>query len=94
MLVSQKWERFCSPSSASNYFDLIPFRISPQNSIGDSFQWAEKGVRKEDQVLPALRRMERKNAYGVYFIYRSMEQGRTFRISVPKFPTKDPNPQQ
>jgi len=54
-------------------------------------QWAEKGVRKEDQVLPALRRMERKNSYGVYFIYRSMEQGRTFRISVPKFPTKDPN---
>jgi len=54
-------------------------------------QWAEKGVRKEDQVLPALRRMERKNAYGVYFIYRSMEQGRTLRISVPKFPTKDPN---
>lgn len=53
--------------------------------------WGEKGVRKEEEVLPALRRMERKNAYGVYFIYRSMEQGRTFRISIPKFPTKDPN---
>src|ERR1700689_3354455 len=25
-------------------------------------EWAEKGVRKEDYVLPALRRMERKNA--------------------------------
>src|SRR6266540_6990640 len=25
-------------------------------------QWAEKGVRKEDFVLPALRRMEKKNA--------------------------------
>src|SRR6266849_3274644 len=54
-------------------------------------EWAEKGTRKEDYVLPALRHMEKKNAYGVYFIFRSMEQGRTFRISVPKFPTKDPN---
>ena len=54
-------------------------------------EWAEKGTRKEDYVLPAQRRMEKKNAYGVYFIFKSMEQGRTFRISVPKFPTKDPN---
>ena len=54
-------------------------------------EWAEKGTRKEDYVLPALRRIEKKNAYGVYFIFKSMEQGRTFRISVPKFPTKDPN---
>ena len=54
-------------------------------------EWAEKGTRKEDYVLPALRRMEKKNAYGVYFIFKSMEQGRTFRISVPKFPTQDPN---
>jgi hypothetical protein len=48
-------------------------------------------VRKEDHVLPGLRRLVKKNAYGVYFIFRSMEQGRTFRISVPKFPTQDPN---
>src|ERR1700683_316649 len=54
-------------------------------------EWAEKGTRKEEYVLPALRRMEKKNAYGVYFIFKSMEQGRTFRISVPKFPTQDPN---
>jgi len=54
-------------------------------------QWAEKGVRKEDQVLPALHRMEKANAYGVYFIYKSMEQGRTFRVTVPKYPTSDPN---
>jgi len=54
-------------------------------------EWAQKGTRKEDYVLPALRRMEKKNAYGVYFIFKSMEQGRTFRISIPKFPTKDPN---
>jgi hypothetical protein len=54
-------------------------------------EWAEKGLRKEDQVLPALRRMEKNDAYGVYFIFKSMEQGRTFRISVPKYPTQDPN---
>ena len=52
---------------------------------------AEKGTRKEDYALPALRRMENQNAYGVYFIFKSLEQGRTFRISVPKFPTKDPS---
>jgi hypothetical protein len=56
-----------------------------------AIQWAEKGVRKEDYVLPALHRMEKKGAYGVYFIFKSMEQGRTFRISVPKHPTNDPN---
>src|SRR5258708_5049242 len=67
-------------------------------------EWAEKGVRKEDYVVPALRRMVKNNSvgvvlrrmvknntYGVYFIFKSMEQGATFRISVPKFPTKDPN---
>jgi hypothetical protein len=32
-------------------------------------EWAGKGVRKEDYVLPALRRMVKKNAYGVYFIF-------------------------
>ena len=54
-------------------------------------EWAEKGVRKEDYVAPHLRRMEKRNAYGVYFIFKSMEQGPTFRSSVPKFPTQDPN---
>ena len=32
-------------------------------------EWAEKGLRKEDHVLPALRRMEKRGAYGVYFIF-------------------------
>ncbi len=58
---------------------------------GIPIEWAEKGVRKEDYVLPALRRMEKKNSFGVYFIFRSMEQGPTFRIGMPKFPTQDPN---
>jgi hypothetical protein len=35
--------------------------------------------------------MEKRGAYGVYFIFKSMEQGRTFRITVPKYPTQDPN---
>lgn len=55
------------------------------------FEWADQGVRKENHVLPALRRMVKKNSYGVYFIFKSMEQGRTFRIGMPKYPTQDPN---
>jgi hypothetical protein len=54
-------------------------------------EWAEKGVRKETYVLPWLRRMVRRDAYGVYFIFKSMEQGPTFRVSLPKYPTKDPH---
>jgi hypothetical protein len=54
-------------------------------------EWAEKGVRKEDYILPWLRRMVKNNAYGVYFIFKSMEQGPTFRISLPKYPPQDPN---
>src|SRR5499427_8359997 len=54
-------------------------------------EWAEKGVRKEDHVLSWQRRMAQRNAYGVYFIFKSMEQGATFRVSVPKYPSKDPN---
>jgi hypothetical protein len=44
-------------------------------------QWAEKGVRKEDFVRPWLRRMVKKNAYGVYFNFKSVEQGPSFRIT-------------
>jgi hypothetical protein len=54
-------------------------------------QWAEKGVRKEDYVLPWLRRMVKHNRYGVYFIFKSMEEGPTFRVTTPKYPTNDPN---
>jgi hypothetical protein len=54
-------------------------------------EWAEKNVRKKTDVLPWLRPMERGNRYGVYFIFKSMEQGKTFRSTLPKFPTKDPN---
>jgi hypothetical protein len=44
-------------------------------------EWAEKGVRKEDYVERWLRSMVRGNQYGVYFIFRSMEQGPTFRCT-------------
>src|SRR5215471_19990975 len=44
-------------------------------------EWAEKGVRKEDHVLPWQRRMAKRGTYGVYFIFKSMEQGATFRVS-------------
>src|SRR6516164_8251925 len=54
-------------------------------------EWAEKGVRKEDHVLPWQRRMVRAESYGVYDILKSMEQGPTFRVTVPKYPTKDAN---
>ena len=54
-------------------------------------EWAEKGVRKEDYVQPWLRKMVKKNAFGVCFIFKSMEQGPSSRITIPKFPTKDPN---
>jgi hypothetical protein len=58
---------------------------------GLPIEWAEKGVRKEDHVQRWLRRMTRSDRYGVYFIFKSMEQGPTFRVTMPKYPTKDPN---
>jgi hypothetical protein len=54
-------------------------------------EWAEKGVRKEDYVRPYLRRMERRNQFGVYFILKSMELGPSFRSAVPRFPVDDPH---
>lgn len=54
-------------------------------------EWGEKGVRKEDHVLPWQRAMERAERFGVYFIFKSMEQGPTFRCTVPKYPTQDPH---
>ena len=54
-------------------------------------EWAESGVRKEDYVRPALRRIQKRGQHGVYFILKSLEQGNTFRSSPPKFPTADPN---
>jgi hypothetical protein len=54
-------------------------------------EWAEKGVRKDEYVDRHLRSMVQAKRYGVYFIFMSMEEGRTFRCTVPKYPTRDPN---
>jgi len=54
-------------------------------------QWAEKGVRKEDFVRPCLKKMEKQNRFGVYFIFLSMEQGSTVRSTAPKYPADDPD---
>jgi hypothetical protein len=53
--------------------------------------WAEKGVRKQDDLRPYLRQMEKQQRYGVYFILKSLEQGMTFRSTPPKYPTADPH---
>ena len=53
-------------------------------------EWDEKGVR-EDYVRPHLRRIERRNQFGVYFILKSMELGPSFRSAVPRFPVDNPH---
>jgi len=53
--------------------------------------WAEKHERKEQTVQPFLQRRLRQNRCGVYYIFRSMEQGPTFAIRSPRSPTDDPN---
>jgi hypothetical protein len=50
-----------------------------------------KGLKREDYVRPYCQRMIRRNRFGVYFIFKSMEQGPTFQSRLPKFPTDDPN---
>jgi len=54
-------------------------------------EWGTTGVRKDNYVKPWLSNMRRQNRYGVYFIFKSMEQGQTFRSAVPKYPTADLN---
>jgi hypothetical protein len=54
-------------------------------------QKAKKDVSKEEHVRPYLERMKKQNRYGVYFIFKSMEQGRCFKSVPPKYPTADPN---
>lgn len=49
-----------------------------------------KKLRKEDYVRPYGARMARQKRFGVYFIFKSLEQGPKFGIHVPKYPTDDP----
>lgn len=53
--------------------------------------WAEKDVRKKDDLAPIRHRMQREGRTGVYYVLKSMEQGPSFRIVKPKFPVDDPN---
>ena len=50
-----------------------------------------KKLKKEDYVRPYGVRMERQGRFGVYFIFRSLEQGPKFGVRVPKYPTDDPH---
>jgi hypothetical protein len=59
-------------------------------------QWPDKdmkkkGLRQEDYVRPYGLAMERQKRFGVYFIFKVMEQGPTFRSSLPRYPTDDPH---
>src|SRR6516164_7609053 len=51
----------------------------------------KKGLRQEDYVRPYGLAMEGRKRFGVYFIFKVMEQGPTFRSSPPKYPTDDPD---
>jgi hypothetical protein len=51
----------------------------------------KKGLKQEDCVQPYLRALERRKRFGVYFIFKTMEPGPSFRSSVPKYPTQDAN---
>jgi hypothetical protein len=53
--------------------------------------WAPPGQRKEDLVRSRLDRRRPRQRFGVYYILMSMEQGPSYRIASPKFPTADPN---
>jgi len=58
---------------------------------GIPIEWAEKDVRKEDRVRPFLMKAKRTQSFGVYFMFKSMEQATTFRSVVPRFATSDPH---
>jgi hypothetical protein len=60
-------------------------------------EWADnkalktKGLTREAYVRPYCRRMERRKRYGPYFIFKSLDQGPKFQVSLPKRPTQDPH---
>jgi hypothetical protein len=54
-------------------------------------EWAQKDVRNEDLVASRQHRRLQAGQFGVYYIIKSKEQGWTFRVFQPKFPSADPN---
>src|SRR6202040_4344771 len=77
------------PEPAHRRLPELGGSLRPQSSAADRMG---RERRAQGRPCPAWqRRMARDDAYGVYFIFKSMEQGPSFRISVPKYATKDPN---
>lgn len=61
------------------------------SNLGVPIEWAVKGERKKDALAPLLQRAKRRNEFGVYAIFKSLESGPSFRIVKPKRePTNDP----
>ena len=59
-------------------------------------QWPDpnlnkKDLKKEEFVRPYGLAMEQRERFGVSFIFKSLEQGPTFRSLLPKYPTGDPD---
>jgi len=91
------WHSCCSAKRDSWARRNRPLQTGsrPSPAILYPIELAEKGgaQREGNYVLPCLRRMTRRNAYGVYFIFKSMETGPSFRrYACPKYPTKDSKP--
>ena len=51
----------------------------------------KKGLRQEDFARPYLVVMQRRQRFGVYFIFKTTEPGPNFRSCPPKYPTQDPD---
>jgi len=54
-------------------------------------EWAQKDMRNEEVVASRQQRRLQAGQFGLYYIIKSKEQGWTFRIFQPKFPSADPN---
>ena len=54
-------------------------------------EWPPPKVRHEDLVASRQHRCLQAGQFGVYYIIKSREQGWTFRVFQPKFPSADPN---
>ena len=54
-------------------------------------EWAKRACARKTMSCRGNAAVVRPVSYGVYYILKSMEQGPTFRVTVPKFPTKDAN---
>jgi hypothetical protein len=78
---TQEYQRWVE-SYARNHH--IPLKWPPKDM-------KKKGLRQEDYVQPYLHLMQRNQRFGVYFIFKTMEPGPTFRSCLPKYPTDDPN---